>query len=74
MNIKSIADTADMIVAGYAYKAEDGYVLVTDLNDPVKRSVIHNDDIIESLMSDEEDDIVLKYYQKNKDFLEMTDA
>lgn len=45
MNIRIIADAADMIVAGYAYKAEDGYVLVTDLNDPVKRSVIHNDDI-----------------------------
>lgn len=45
MNIRIIADAADMIVAGYAYKAEDGYILVTDLNDPVKRSVIHNDDI-----------------------------
>ena len=33
MSIQQIADDADMIVAGYAYKVKDGYVEVINLND-----------------------------------------
>jgi len=41
-----------------------------DLNDISKRAVIQNGDVVESLMSDEEDDMVLRYYNRNKEFLE----
>ena len=59
-----------MIVAGYAYKVKDGYVEVIDLSDIKKVSAIQNDIIAESVMSDEEDEIVLKYYERNIDILE----
>ena len=72
MNAKEIADAADMIVAGYAYTMREGYIEVVDLNDTGKRAVIQNDDIVESLMSDDEDDQVLKYYRRNREILEET--
>ena len=70
MTVREIADEADMIVAGYAYSLRDGYVEVTDLNNPDKRAVIQNGDVVESLMTDEEDDLVLRYYERNRKILE----
>ena len=70
MNAQQIADRADMIVAGYAYTIKDGYVEAIDLSDINKVSTIQNDIIAESVMSDEEDVRVLKYYLKNKVVLE----
>ena len=70
MTAKEIADGADMIVAGYAYTVKGEYIEVTDLNDLCKRSVIQNGEISESLMSDEEDDLVMKYYSRNRRILE----
>ena len=70
MTGKEIADGADMIVAGYAYTIRADYIEVTDLNDLNKRAVIQNGDIVESLMSDDEDDLVLKYYIRNREILE----
>lgn len=70
MTPKEIADAADMIIAGYAYTKADGYIEVVDLNDLSKRANIQNDMVVESMMSDEEDDIILKYYERNREFLE----
>lgn len=70
MNVQQIADEADMIVAGYAYKVKDGYIEVTDLSDINKVATIQNAIIAESVMTDEEDAIVLKYYLRNKEVLE----
>ena len=70
MNAQQIADDADMIVAGYAYKNKGDYVEVIDLSDVNKISTIQNDVVSESVMSDEDDDMVLKYYLKNKEVLE----
>ena len=70
MSTEQIADEADMIVAGYAYKMRDGYIEVVDLSDVSKVSTIQNDIIAESVMTDEEDAIILKYYLRNKSVLE----
>ena len=70
MTMQEAADRADVTVAGYAYTVQDGYIEVVDLNDLSKRAVIQNGDVVESLMSDEEDDMVLRYYNRNKEFLE----
>lgn len=70
MNVKEIADSADMIVAGYAYTVKRDYIEVIDLHDLNRRAVIQNNDVVESLMSDEEDETVLKYYRRNKEILE----
>ena len=72
MSIQEIADQADMIVAGYAFKVLDDYIEITDLNNLAKTAVIQNDELVESVMSDEEDDIVMKYYNRNKDLLKET--
>ena len=69
MKVQEIADQADMIVAGYAYKVQDNYIEITDLSNITKTAVIQNDELVESVMSDEEDDIVMKYYNRNKDLL-----
>lgn len=72
MSVQEIADQADMIVAGYAFRVLDGYIEITDLNNLSKTAVIQNDELVESVMSDEEDDIVMKYYNRNKDLLKET--
>ena len=70
MTVKEIADNADMIVAGYAFTIKGDYIEVIDLNEPGKRLVIQNGDITESIMTDEEDDMVMKYYVLNREILE----
>ncbi len=70
MTAKDIADRADMIVSGYAYIVRDGYVEVTDLSNISHVATIQNDVIAESLMTDEEDSIILKLYLRNKAVLE----
>ena len=70
MSAEQIAVRADMIVAGYAYLLNEDYVEVIDLNNMDKRAIIQNDQVVESLMSDEEDDIALSYYVRNKEILE----
>ena len=69
MKVQEIADQADMIVAGYAYKVQYNYIEITDLSNITKTAVIQNDELVESVMSDEEDNIVMKYYNRNKDLL-----
>lgn len=72
MSVKEIADQADMIVAGYAFKVLKDHIEITDLNNLSKTAVIQNDELVESVMSDEEDAIVMKYYNRNKDLLKKT--
>ena len=75
-NIKQIADTADLIVNGYAFTKEMDIVRVLNLNNPTKALVFnHNDIVIETDMDDIEVSIVKKYYERNKKYLEEdTDA
>lgn len=72
MIVQEIADQADMIVAGYAFKVLKDHIEITDLNNLSKTAVIQNDELVESVMSDEEDAIVMKYYNRNKDLLKET--
>ena len=72
MSVQEIADQADMIVVGYAFKVLKDHIEITDLNNLSKTAVIQNDELVESVMSDEEDAIVMKYYNRNKDLLKET--
>lgn len=72
MSVQEIADQADMIVASYAFKVLKDHIEITDLNNLSKTAVIQNDELVESVMSDEEDAIVMKYYNRNKDLLKET--
>ena len=69
LNIKEIADKADLIVNGYAYTRDKGYINVTNLNNLSHAAVIYNDKIVETNMDEIETQIVLDYYIQDKDFI-----
>jgi hypothetical protein len=71
---KEIADKADMIINGYAFTKEEKWVRVLNLNCVNHAAVILNDKIVETNMDDIENEIVIEYYQQNKQFMEEQDA
>ena len=70
-DIEKIADEADMIVNGYAFKkAPEGYKIL-NLNKPICAIVINPaGEILETTMDDIEIQIVKEYYEKNRRFME----
>lgn len=74
LDIRDIADKADMIINGYAFTNNNGWIKVLNLNCPNHASVIYNDKIVETNMDDIENEIVMEYYQNNKEFMEEWDA
>ena len=70
LDIKDIADKADMIINGYAFTKDNEWVRVLNLNCINHAAVILNDKIIETNMDDVENEIVMDYYNRNKQFME----
>ncbi len=71
MNIKKIADEADMIINGYAYTRKDGVICVLNLNNPKSASVMSIEgDILETSIDDAEIDIILDYYRRDRKYME----
>ena len=70
LDIKDIADKADMIINGYAFTKDNKGVRVLNLNCINHAAVILNDKIIETNMDDVESEIVMDYYNHNKQFME----
>ena len=70
LDIKNVADKADMIINGYAFTQENKYIRVLNLNQLNRAAVIYNDKIVETNMDDIENQIVLDYYLNNKQFME----
>lgn len=69
-DIKDIAENADMIINGYAFTKNNERVRVINLNYVNHAAVILNNQIVETNMSDVENDIVMNYYSRNKEFME----
>lgn len=71
IDIKKIADAADMIVNGYAFaKSPEGY-RVLNLNRPDRAAVFSAaGDVLETSMDDIELAIVQEYLEKNRRFIE----
>lgn len=66
-----IADEADIIVNGYAFKRKDEYISVLNLNRPYRAAVLNwNGEVLETSMDDIELSIVKNYLQKNRGYLE----
>ena len=76
LSVKDIADNANMIINGYAYTKDGDYIRVLNLNclNNAAVAVIYKDEIVETNMDDIEIQIVLDYYNKNKEFMEESDA
>ena len=70
INVKNIADKADMIINGYAFTKEGEYVRILNLNCLNHAAVIYKDRVVETNMDDIETQIALDYYEKNKRFME----
>lgn len=66
IDIKKIADEADMILNGYAYTRKQNIIQVLNLNDLKSASVLSLDgDILETTMDDIELSIILDYYKRD---------
>lgn len=67
-----IADEADIIVNGYAFKVRDKNVSVLNLNRSDKAAVLAIDGtVLETSMDDIELSIVQNYLQRNRSYLEV---
>lgn len=71
VNVKQVADAADMIVNGYAFTCcEEGF-RVLNLNRPDRAVMFSNDGkVLETSMDDIEVRIVGDYLKKNRKFME----
>lgn len=75
IDIKKIADNADMIVNGYAFTKEGKFIKILNLNNLDKASVLNKTgEIIETNMDEIELSILLKSYNSNKKYLEETES
>lgn len=70
LNVKEIADKADLIINGYAFTKEEEYVRILNLNNMNHAAAIYNGKIVDTNMDDIENQIVLDYYEQNKQFME----
>lgn len=73
--LKMIADSADMIINGYAFAKDGDNVRVVNLNNHTKALFMDcYGDVLETTMDDIEIDIVLDYYHRNKKYMEIAYA
>lgn len=72
IDIKKVADEADMIISGYAFTKTDDKIRVLNLNNTNSAAVLAvNGEILEASMPDIELAIVSKYYNQNREFMEV---
>lgn len=71
LDVKKIADDADIIVDGYAFKKNEDKWRILNLDDTERASVFSNDgDVLETTMDDIELGIVKDYFLRNKKYAE----
>jgi len=71
INIKEIADKADMIISGFAFTKSRDKIRVLNLNNTANAAVLTLDgDVLEASMPDIELTIVSDYYAQNREFME----
>lgn len=71
LDIKDVANKADMIINGYAFTKDNDYIRVLNLNHTNRAAVIYKDEIVETNMDDIEEQIVSDYYKKNRKYMEV---
>lgn len=71
IDIKKIADEADLIVNGYAFRKCDRGYRVLNLNNSEHAVVLSEmGEVLETTMDDIEIQIVKDYFQKNRKYME----
>lgn len=72
IDVKKIADEANVIINGYAFTAEEGHYRVLNLNRPDKAAVLKPDGtVLETSMDDIELKIVQTYLIQNLKYMEV---
>lgn len=70
-NVIEVADTAELIVNGYAFTKDGNNIRVLNLNRPDRAAFINIvGEVLETSMDDIELDIILDYYNRNKKYME----
>ena len=73
--IKEIADNADMIVRGYAFTKKGENISILNINRPTcALYMTPQGKILESSMDDIEQEIVLRIWEKDSEYMEVQDA
>ena len=71
LDIKDIADKADVIINGYAFTREQGKIHVLNLNCPDRATVFSADaQVLETTMDDIELSIASRYLYQNLKYME----
>ena len=69
--LRAIADSADVIVNGYAFTKSGDQISVLNLNNPDKAAVVRpSGEVLETSMDDIELSIVTEYLQRNLKYME----
>jgi len=75
IDVKKVADAADMIIQGYAFTKAGNFVRVLNLHAPERAAVIDEDlEMVETTMEDIEVSIVTEYLRKNRQYMEVVSA
>lgn len=70
-DIIQVANTADMIINGYAFTKNNKNIRILNLNNPEKAIVLDDQGmVLETSMDDIEIQIVKDYLTKNREFME----
>lgn len=71
LDIKTVADKADVIINGYAFTRKDDRIHVLNLNSP-KKAVVFNmgGEVLETTMDDIELSIASRYLKQNLKYME----
>ena len=73
--IQKIAEEADMIVKGYAFKKDGEFIHVFNMNDGVSAMVIDKDGtMLETNMNEIEQVIVKNIWEKDSKYMEVQNA
>lgn len=73
--IKAIADSANMVVGGYAFTKKDGVISVLNINNPSYAMVLSLEGkLLETNMEPIEQTFVMRIWEKNSSLLEDDDA
>ena len=68
--VSKIADSADLIVGGYAMKKHELGIRIVNLNSGNALIVSRDDDVLETSMEDLEVAVALDYLRVNRSFME----
>ena len=68
-NVEQLADSAEMIIQGYAFIIRNDGITVINLHNLEHAAFIYNNEIVETTMDDIEAYKVQQLYDKNKQYL-----